>query len=172
METDDMVFVENVPSMTLISSFRKHPNEHLGQLPECQSKMSDDRDDAPYSTSMKAKAQLDYGKGGELNPTLDSETGTSKHSIENRAGSWRQWRDGTSTDHSIDSDISKPPSGTCGVEEQEPVSGRRLPFHAKISHSDSGNRSLSPPPPTCHHLSLATNESFQIPQHPVPPPVR
>jgi hypothetical protein len=162
METDDMVFVGNVPSMTLISSFRKHPNEHLAQLPECQSKMSDDRDEALYSSSIKAKAQLHYGKGGELNPTLDFETETSKHSIENR-------------DHSIDSDIRKPPSGRCGVEKQEPISGRRLPslpglpFHAKISHSDSGNCSSSPPP---HHLSLATNESFQIPQHPVPPPVR
>jgi hypothetical protein len=169
METDDMVFVENIPSMTLISPFRKHPNEHPDQLPEFQSKMSDNRDYAPYSTPREAEARLDHG---------NDETETGKHPIENRAGSWRQWQDGRSMDHSLDSDVSKTPLGTHRVVEQGPVGGRRLPslpglpFHAKISHSGSENRALSSPPPVCHHLPLATNECSQIPQQPVPPPVR
>jgi hypothetical protein len=87
MNTDDIVFVEKVPSMTLISSSREHRNEHLGQLPGCQSKMPDDQDVTPYST-------------------------------------------------------------------------------------DSGNRSSLPPPQTFHHLSLATDERFQMPQYLVRPPVR
>jgi hypothetical protein len=174
MEADDIVFVETVPFMTLISSSREHPNETTDELSEGQDKMSDNPDHAPGFTPREAKVQLDHIKGGEMHRTLHTETETREYPMGNGAGGWRPWQHERSMDYRIDADVSKTPLGPHGVEEREPMGGRQLSPVSGLPFSHSGleNRPPSPPPQTRHHLPLAMKEISHVPQQPMPPPVR